>query len=146
MAAEDGPGPAAVPYCWDQCILPHGAGAGPTEEGVSYWLTRLKRHHGGRWWAPKAFKLEFRNSSSLDVPAHFGRGDGIGAAGGESNRSTVVVLPRTTFENPRLLRLIQRSDRIGVRDGRLTARIGINSKRDYGKNPVDSRGSGGERR
>src|ERR1035437_6052287 len=46
MPAEDGPGPAAVPYCWDQCILPHGAGAGPTEEGVSCWLTRLKRHPG----------------------------------------------------------------------------------------------------
>ena len=44
MAAEDGPGPAAVPYRWDQCFLPHGTGAGPTEEGVCYWLTRLKRH------------------------------------------------------------------------------------------------------
>src|ERR1035441_3832733 len=47
MPAEDGPGPAAVPYRWDQCILPHGAGAGPTEEGVSYWLTRRLRHFGG---------------------------------------------------------------------------------------------------
>ena len=27
-----------------QCIIPHGTGAGPTEEGVCYWLTRLKRH------------------------------------------------------------------------------------------------------
>ena len=48
MAAEDAPGPAAVLYRWDQWILPHGTGAGSTEEGVCYWLTRLKRrHHGG---------------------------------------------------------------------------------------------------
>ncbi len=37
MAGEDGPGPAAVPYRWDQCILPHGASAGLTEEGVCSW-------------------------------------------------------------------------------------------------------------
>jgi hypothetical protein len=34
-------GSVAVPNRWDQCILPHGAGAGPTEGGVCYWLTRL---------------------------------------------------------------------------------------------------------
>src|ERR1035437_9554395 len=44
MPVEEGPGPAAVPYRWDQCILPHGAGAGPTGEGVSNWLTRPLRH------------------------------------------------------------------------------------------------------
>jgi hypothetical protein len=29
-------GSVAVPYCWDQCILPRGTGVGPTEEGVCY--------------------------------------------------------------------------------------------------------------
>jgi hypothetical protein len=43
MAAEDGPWLVAVPYCWDQCFVPHGTGAGPTEEGVCCWLTRLKQ-------------------------------------------------------------------------------------------------------
>ncbi len=46
MAAEDGPGPAAGPNRWDQWILPHGTGAGPTDEGVCYWLTRPLRHNG----------------------------------------------------------------------------------------------------
>jgi hypothetical protein len=44
VAVEDGPVPAAVPCRWDQWILPHSAGAGPTEEGISYWLTRPLRH------------------------------------------------------------------------------------------------------
>jgi uncharacterized membrane protein len=37
-------GSVAVPYCWDQCFVPHGTGAGLTEEGVCCWLTRLERH------------------------------------------------------------------------------------------------------
>jgi hypothetical protein len=34
-------GSVAVPYCWDQCFVPHGTGAGLTEEGLCCWLTRL---------------------------------------------------------------------------------------------------------
>lgn len=30
---------------WDQCFIPHGIGAGPTEEGVWRWRTRLIRIH-----------------------------------------------------------------------------------------------------
>ena len=41
-------GSVAVPYCWDQCFVPHGTGAGLTEEGVCCWLTRLERHLGVR--------------------------------------------------------------------------------------------------
>ena len=40
-------GSVADPYRWDQCFIPRGTGAGPTEEGVCYWLTRLNRHLGG---------------------------------------------------------------------------------------------------
>jgi hypothetical protein len=36
----------AVPCRCDQCLIPHGTGAGPTEEGVCCWLTRLNRHLG----------------------------------------------------------------------------------------------------
>src|ERR1039458_4411061 len=48
MAAEDGPWLVAVPCCWDQCFIPHGIGAGLTEEGVCCWLTHLKQALRGR--------------------------------------------------------------------------------------------------
>ena len=39
--------PAVVPCRWDQGILAHGARAGPTVGGVSYWLTRPERSDWG---------------------------------------------------------------------------------------------------
>jgi hypothetical protein len=36
-------GSMSVPYRWDVCTIPLGTGAGLTEEGVCYWLTRLKQ-------------------------------------------------------------------------------------------------------
>ena len=40
-------GSVAVPYCWDRCFVSDRTGAGPAEEGVCCWLTRLKRHDWG---------------------------------------------------------------------------------------------------
>jgi len=66
-------GSVAVPYRWDQCTIPHGTGAGPTEEASLLLANRLKRHFEGTLKHPRMLGAGRHHLSSCVETHHSGK-------------------------------------------------------------------------